>query len=87
MKIVSKSIKMIALFEYEDNPPMPYKFKIMEDGQEITVKVHKCLYYEKKRIAGIECIVYRCQSVINGVMRLYELKYIIKDCRWKLYKL
>ena len=57
MKIVSKPIKTIAVFEYDDGTPMPYKFKIMEDSEEeITVQVNKIFGHERKRIAGIESI-------------------------------
>lgn len=28
MKIVSKPIKTLAIFQYDDGTPMPYKFKL-----------------------------------------------------------
>ena len=88
MKIVAKPIKTIVVFEYDDKPPIPYKFKIMEEsGEEITVKVDKRLNTHRSRIAGSECIIYECQSIINGIDRRYELKYIVPKCQWQLYKI
>ena len=88
MKIVSKPIKAIAVFEYDDGTPMPYKFKIMEDSEEeITVQVNKIFGHERKRIAGIESIIYKCQSVFGNIERIYELKYMVSECRWVLYNI
>lgn len=90
MNVVSKPIKAIAVFEYEDanKPPMPYKFKMKEDsGEEITVVVDKFFATSKRRIGGEECIIYQCQSVIRDAERKYELKYNILKCSWQLYKI
>ena len=87
MKIVAKPIKMIAVFEYDDRPPLPCKFRMREEsGEEIVIVVDQCLTTKKSKIAGKECIIYECQSVIRGIERRYELKYIILSCRWQLYK-
>ena len=87
MKIVAKPIEIIAVF-YPSDVPMPYKFRMDDDdGMRITVKVDKVLETEKSRIAGIDCIIYKCQSIINGLERRYELKFIINKCRWELYKI
>lgn len=90
MKIVAKPIKAVAIFEYEDSqkPPMPYKFKLKEEtGEETTIFVGRFLSVEKSRLAGEECFIYQCQSVIDGVEMRYELKYIIPRCVWQLYKI
>lgn len=88
MKIVAKPIKMIAVFEYDDKPPRPYKFKMREESEEeITVVVDQVFDCSKEKKAGIESLVYKCQSIINGMDCRYELKYIIASCRWQLYKI
>lgn len=87
MKIVAKPIEMIAVF-HPSGTPEPYKFRMTEDdGQRIVVKVDKILESEKSRIAGIECIIYRCQSIISGLERRYELKFVMSKCHWELYKI
>ena len=91
MKIVSKPIKAIAVFQYDDGTPMPYKFKVKGEAsdpeEETTVTVGAVLKCNRTRIAGKESIVYYCQSIIGDVEKRYELKYIISECRWVLYKI
>ena len=91
MKIVAKPIKTLAVFQYDDGTPMPYRFKIKGAGgepeEEITVTVGSVLRTDRTRIAGKESIVYHCQSIIGDVEKRYELKYIIPECRWVLYKM
>ena len=91
MKIIAKPIKTLAVFQYDDGTPMPYRFKIKGAGtdpeEEITVTVGSVLRTDRTRIAGKESIVYYCQSIIGDVEKRYELKYIIPECMWVLYKM
>ena len=88
MKIVAKPIKTMVVFEYEGKSPIPYKFKIqMGDGSEKTIHIDKRITSYKQRIAGIDTIIYECQSIIDGVDKRYELKYIVPKCQWQLYKI
>ncbi|NLY81954.1 MAG: hypothetical protein GX078_04120 [Clostridiales bacterium] len=88
MKIVSKPIDVIVIFKIKEKP-IPYKFKYVDCGCSETreIKVDKVITTAKSRIAGVETIVYRCQSFIGGQIITYELKYIIDEYRWVLYKL
>lgn len=88
MKIVSRAISTIAVFKYDDGTPMPYKFKMQDDGdEEIEVKVGTILQINKSKIAGKDSLIYHCQSIIGDIEKRYELKYIIPECRWLLYKI
>ena len=88
MKIVSKPIKTIAIFHYDDGTPMPYKFKYKDKmDEEKVVVVDNILGHNKTRIAGVDSIVYRCQSTIDDLVVGYELKYIIPKCKWVLYRI
>lgn len=88
MKIVAKPIKTMVVFEYDNQIPIPCKFKLKEDsGEEIMVTVNRRLGHKKSKTAGVESIIYECQSVIDGVEKRYELKYIINKCQWQLYKI
>ena len=87
MKIIARPIRMIAVF-WPDKTPIPYKFKVQDkDGSMITVKIDKILYSYSNRTAGIESIIYECQSFLSGMDRRYELKYLIAGCQWQLYKI
>ena len=86
MKIVAKPIKTMVVFEYEGRMPIPYKFKLQrDDGSEQLIKIDKRIDSYRQKIAGIETVIYECQSVIDGIEKRYRLKYILADCRWQLY--
>lgn len=86
MKIVAKPIKTMVVFEYEGKIPIPYKFKIqLEDGSEQLIRIDKRIDSYRQKTAGIDAVIYECQSVIDGIEKRYKLKYILSDCRWQLY--
>lgn len=87
MKIVAKPIDVIATFSGQKKP-MPYKFKFYQtSGEKIEVLVDRVQCVEESRLAGIEALIYTCQSVLNGEQKIYQLKYIIRQYRWELYKM
>lgn len=86
MKIVAKPIKTMVVFEYEGKTPIPYKFKLqLDDGSEKIIRIDKRITSYRQKIAGIDTLIYECQSVIDGIEKRYKLKYILSDCRWQLY--
>jgi hypothetical protein len=42
---------------------------------------------DKEKLAGNEMLVYRCESSIDGIEKVYELKFEIKSCKWMLFKI
>lgn len=88
MRIVAKPIKVLVVFEPKDKPPLPYKFKMEgESGELITVIVDRIISTARSKIVGEDCFVYECQSLIGGLEKRYQLKYIIPKCQWVLYKI
>ena len=86
MKIVAKPIKTMVVFEYEGKMPIPYKFKFQQDdGSEKIIQIDKRITSYTQRIAGIDTIIYECQSLIDGIEKRYKLKYILSQCKWQLY--
>ena len=86
MKILAKPIRMIALFD-EKGAPTPLRFKIEEGGVWRLVKVDHVVSSEAARPAGMDMLVFRCQSEICGTLKQYELVYRIKPHQWELYKM
>jgi hypothetical protein len=88
MKILGDEIDVIAKFK-GTNKPVPIKFSIKEGEQESVkvIKVDKVIFSDEEKLAGIKAYVYRCQSIIDGKILLYELKYYIDKCKWVLYKM
>ena len=86
MKIVAKPIKTMVVFEYEGKMPIPYKFKLqLDDGEEKVVRIDKRINSYRQTTAGIDTVIYECQSVIDGIEKRYKLKYILSECKWQLY--
>lgn len=93
MKIIAIPIDVVASFS-RNKPPVPRKFRWNRDmagegtgGEGVTVPVDRILSVELRKTAGIPAYVYLCQSLLDGVERRYELKYIVPECRWELYKI
>lgn len=87
MKVYMRQIKMIAWFA-ENGILTPMKFQIRGEGSEaVTIRVDSVSERSEEKLAGNKMIIYRCQSIIDGVEKQYELKYEISTCKWYLYKM
>ncbi len=82
-----KPIEMIAWFT-KDGYPIPLRYRLSdEDEKNIVIKVDKILFKEEEKIAGNRMILYRCESIINNTIKIFELKYEIATCKWFLFKM
>ncbi len=87
MKILAKPIDTIVVFK-EAKHPMPYRFRVTEgDGRTRDIIVDKILSIDERKTAGIRSYIYRCRSLVDGMEKDYELKYILDDAKWQLYKM
>ena len=86
MKVVSKSIDMIAWFQ-ENGKIRPLKFKLEESGNCEIIKVDQVINAQTEKFAGNVMQVFDCQSEIDGELRRYQLKYEIETTRWILFKI
>lgn len=87
MKILMKPIEMIAWFN-QDDFPVPLRYRITaEDMTNKVIRVDKILFRQEEKLAGNKMILYRCESVINDVQKVFELKYELSTCKWFLFKM
>lgn len=86
MKIVAKPIDMIAVFTKE-GILTPIKFKYCDDEGTTVVKVDRVILWETEKFAGNNMVVFRCQSLINNMQKVYEIKYELATCKWILFKI
>ena len=87
MKVMAKPIEMIAWFT-EDGTPKPVRFKIKNPDESVTViNVDRVIFKDLEKLAGNKMILFRCQSIINDIDKIYELKYELNTCKWMLYKM
>ena len=47
----------------------------------------KIVTVEESKLAGIDTLIYTCESKVLDESRLYQLKYVIEQYRWELYKI
>lgn len=85
MKVLMKPIEMIAWFTQE-GIPNPIRYKLSEDASNVVIKVDKVITRSEEKIAGNRMLIFRCQSEIDGLLKLFELKYELNTCKWYLYK-
>lgn len=78
---------MIVWFN-EDGTPNPVRFNIrMDDESSVTIRIDRVIKKHEEKLAGNRMLVFTCQSVINNMERIYELKYELNSCKWYLYKM
>ena len=86
MKTIAKEIETICLFNNQGITPI--RFKYQEDDESYKViKVDKVITKNIEKLCGNNVWIFDCQSVIDGVERLFQLKYFITDCKWVLFKI
>lgn len=79
-------IEIIAWFTLEGVPnPIRYKIASLDDSN-VVVKIDRIVTRSEEKLAGNRMFIFRCQSEINGLLKLYELKYELSTCKWFLYK-
>ena len=87
MKTLAQPVEAVAVF-YRGQYPMPRKFRYVErDGCVKVVTVDRVLASEVRRLGSLDYVLYQCQSLICEQEVRYELKYILKEARWELFKM
>jgi hypothetical protein len=87
VKIIAKPIQMVS-WTNEKGDINPIRFKLKnEDESSSVIKVDRVLFKDKEKLAGNPMLIYRCQSVIRGTERIFELKYELGTCKWTLWKI
>ena len=87
MKVVAKPIDMVSWTDKEGNVH-PVRFRLQQpDESYVTIKVDRVVCRELEKLAGNKMLVYKCQSIVGGVQKIFELKYELGTCKWILFKI
>ncbi|MCX7773365.1 MAG: hypothetical protein N2376_09670 [Clostridia bacterium] len=87
MKVLMKSVDMICLSSSDGNIK-PLKFRFQEGNQESRIiKIDRILDKKEEKLAGNRMLIFTVQSVLDGVERVFEMKYETQTFKWYLYKL
>jgi hypothetical protein len=82
-----KSVDMICLSSSE-GVITPLKFRIRENGEETkTIRIDRIIDKKEEKLAGNRMLIFTVQSTMDGVERVFEMKYEIQSFKWYLYKL
>ena len=86
MKVLSQNIEVICHFD-KVGKIKPIRFKIEEDSGCKVIKIEKIITTDLQKQCGNRVYVFTCMVVIDGIQKICEIKYIIEDCRWLLFKI
>jgi hypothetical protein len=86
MKILAKRIRT-AVWVPVEGYPEPKKFIFYDENKEKHIIIVDHYTTEEIRTAGIKAILYRCQGTDNDVIKLFELKYLVDEYKFQLYKI
>ena len=86
MKVINQPIEVIAWF-LDTGVVCPIKFRLVtQDGLKVY-KVDKILTKTMEKLAGNRMMVFQCQSEMNGILRVFEIKYELETMHWVLFKI
>lgn len=86
MEVVNVPIDAL-IWTDKDGSIHPVRFRLVEDEGYRIIKIDKLISAEKIKLFGHINIVFRCQSVIDYIEKVFELRYIVDECRWVLWKI
>lgn len=86
MKVIAKSIEMIAYFK-SDGMINPIKFRMQEDNSYEVIKINKIISTDIEKLCGNKMMVFTCSAFINNTEKIFEIKYDVDKCKWMLFKI
>ena len=87
MKIVAKPIEVISLIDTK-GIITPLRLRLIRDDESLQViKVDKIITRKQEKLAGNFMVVFTCQSIIDDIEKIYEIKYELSTCKWMLWKI
>ena len=87
MKIVAKVVEVIAWFK-ENGDIRPIRFRMSDERSEnAVIKVDQIISVDKEKFAGNVMYLFQCQSIIDGELKRFELKYEPETSKWILFKI
>ena len=87
MKVLALPIEMVSYTDKQGYiKPIRFRMQVEDEPMQV-IKIDKVIVKETEKFAGNIMIVYKCQSLIDGFIKLFEIKYEIATCKWILFKI
>jgi len=87
MNILFKPVEVIVSCTKKDIRRPLYLRIALNDENLKTINVDKVLTKGNEKIKNNNGISYRCNSLIEGSVLFYELKFELSSSRWKLWRM
>lgn len=88
MITLAEPVEVGVVCQKKDKPvPKKFKWAPSPNDETVVVEISKILSVEEIREVGSRAYLYRCQSFIDGLLKTYELKFIIDRHEWQLFKM
>ncbi|MBW9156543.1 hypothetical protein [Clostridium tagluense] len=85
MKVVVKQIEVVAWFD-KSGKIHPVRFRIENDDNTFeTIVIGRVLKIDLEKLTGNYIQVFTCQSSIDGIEKIYEIKFELKSSRWSIH--
>lgn len=82
-----KSIEVITKFK-KVNDITPLHFKISLDDESFSyINENKILTVTREHMGTNSDLMYNCETVIDGKLSYYNLKFEPSSCKWRLWKM
>ena len=87
MEIINRPIEMIS-FCAANGELKPLRFRYEGYGHHTRiVRVREILSAKESALVGIQSFLYLCRAMVDGRDQLFELRYMVKDHSWVLYRM
>lgn len=87
MRTIVKPIEMVNWMDKE-GVTHPVRFRITGEDESVTVvkiaRIHQC---DREMISGGLTYTFRCEVILNGQIRLCEIRFYPEKSRWVLFKM
>lgn len=87
MKMLMKTVDMICVSS-KDGEISPLRFRMTDSrGDTTVIRIDRILIRAEQKIAGNRMLVYKVQSLIGDIEKVYEMKYEVATCKWYIAKM
>lgn len=84
MRTLAKPIQMIAWFD-SSGKVNPIKFKLEQDEDSKVIIINKVINRELEKLAGNVMWKFTCISIVDGIEKIYKIKYDLIQGKWFLF--
>lgn len=87
MKVINKVVECVASFDSKGKI-RPERIRLTDDeGEYQVIIIDKIMKNEHVKYEGQLYVMFVCTGIINGVEKIFELRYIKMDVKWILWKI